>query len=614
MAGNRNTRSKIVGMSNEDYGPPDSSTARGISFAKIIALVALLAAAFIAWQWISKSGSVSVERTTAKVTRGDLTILVLEGGNLRALESLELKSQVETREGAKILSIVDEGYEVTEKDVEEKKILIKLDPTEIKERIEGHDIEYENAQGAMTEADEARAIQSTESEKEIKVARQTVRFALLDFEKYLGEGISVKVLSQRNLPDDETSLAAYEAGYRDRLMSGLKRDEEATAKQNQQANRDDIIERGNWKRVDFAKYLEEDNLGDGEAQQELRKRQDALLVASSEAAVELENVLGSERLAKREFIAKATLDKQRVALKKAQLAELSAQTSLSLFRRYEFPKNAEEFLTKYEDSLHALDREKTEALAKLSQAEAKFRNMEQLFKLAEKRRKDLATQLESCNIIATEPGLVVYGSSERNPYGGNEAKIEEGASVRFKQTMITIPDMRRMGIKVSIQESQIKKVKTGQKARIVADAEPDKTLTGIVKKVALLPDSNRWYENPNQKVYPTEVDVDGTHDWLKPGMSVKLEIITDELKDVIKIPLQCVMVDSAETVVYVKRGGKPVRQIVETGGFNDEFIEITSGVKEGESVFLSKPFVEDEAKKAPTPAKKKEAAKSTAAE
>lgn len=581
-------------------------------FAKIIALVALIAVALLTWQWLSKSGSIAIERTTAKVARGDLTILVLEGGNLRALESLELKSQVETRDGAKILSIVDEGYEVTAKDVEEKKVLIKLDPTEIKERIEAHDIEYENAQGAMTEADEARAIQSTESEKEIKVARQAVRFALLDFEKYLGEGISIKVLSQRNLPDDEDSLAAYEAKYRERLTAGLKKEEETSEEEIQTANRDDIIERGNWERVDFAKYLQEDNLGDGEAQQEWRKRQDALLVATSESAVELENVLGSERLAQREFIAKATLDKQRVALKKAQLAELSAQTSLSLFRRYEFPKNAEEFLTKYEDALHALDREKTEALAKLSQAEAKFRNMEQLFKLAQKRRTDLATQLESCNIIATEPGLVVYGSSERNPYfGGNEAKIEEGASVRFKQTMITIPDMRRMGIKVSIQESQIKKVKVGQKARIVADAEPDKTLTGVVKKVALLPDSNRWYENPNQKVYPTEVDVDGTHDWLKPGMSVKLEIITDELKDVIKIPLQCVMVDSGETVVYAKRDGKPVRQVVETGGFNDEFIEITSGVEEGEVVFLSKPFVEGETKKSASPAEKSDAAEST---
>ncbi len=596
-------------MSTEKNETPIEARSKRFSFTRIIAVVALLVVAFLIWQWIAKSGSVSVERTTAKVTRGDLTILVLEGGNLRALESLELKSQVETREGAKILSIVDEGYEVTEQDVEEKKVLIKLDPTEIKERIEAHDIEFENSQGAMTEADEARAIQSTESEKEIKVARQTVRFALLDFEKYLGEVISVKVLSQRDLPDDEDSLAVYESKYRDRLMAGLKKDEEASEKENQDANRDDIIERGNWERVDFAKYLKEDNLGDGEAQQELRKRGDALLVATSEAAVELENVLGSERLAQREFIAKATLDKQRVALKKAQLAELSAQTSLSLFRRYEFPKNAEELLTKYEDALHALDREKTEALAKLSQAEAKFRNMEQLFKLAQKRRVDLEKQLESCNIVATEPGLVVYGSSERNPsYGGNEAKIEEGASVRFKQTMITIPDMRRMGIKVSVQESQIKKVKVGQKARIVADAEPDKTLTGKVKKVALLPDSNRWYQNPNQKVYPTEVHVDGTHDWLKPGMSVKLEIITDELKEVIKIPLQSVMADSGETVTYVKRGGDPVRQVVETGGFNDEFIEITSGVEEGESVFLSKPFVEEDGKTTGSSTKKTEAA------
>jgi HlyD family secretion protein len=168
--------------------------------------------------------------------------------------------------------------------------------------------------------------------------------------------------------------------------------------------------------------------------------------------------------------------------------------------------------------------------------------------------------------------------------------------------------MRRMGIKVSVQESQIKKVKVGQKARIVADAEPDKTLTGKVKKVALLPDSNRWYQNPNQKVYPTEVHVDGTHDWLKPGMSVKLEIITDELKEVIKIPLQSVMADSGETVTYVKRGGDPVRQVVETGGFNDEFIEITSGVEEGESVFLSKPFVEEDGKTTGSSTKKTEAA------
>ena len=144
--------------------------------------------------------------TTAKVVLGDLEIVVLEGGNIKALESLELKSQVETREGVKILTLVEEGYEVTTEDVENEKVLIKLDPTEMKERIEMHDIEFENAQTALTETDEARAIQMTESENEIKTARQTARFALLDLEKYLGPEASLKVLAMGSLPATETAL------------------------------------------------------------------------------------------------------------------------------------------------------------------------------------------------------------------------------------------------------------------------------------------------------------------------------------------------------------------------------------------------------------------------
>ncbi|MDF1862788.1 MAG: HlyD family efflux transporter periplasmic adaptor subunit [Verrucomicrobiales bacterium] len=546
-------------------------------------VLAVAAAAF----WMSRSEVAGRSgETVAEVVRADLEILVLEGGNVKALESLELKSQVESRDGAKILSIVDEGYEVTTEDVEEKKVLIRLDPTEMKERIESHDIEFENAQAALTEADEARAIQASESEKAIKEARQTARFALLDLEKYLGEAVSKKVLSKRDLPVDEATLLVYEDSYRERLMGKAKGSDEL-------ASTEEIINRGQRIRVDFGKILEDEELGDGEAQQELRKREDEWLVAQSESAVERETVMGSERLAEQKFITKATLDKQKVGLKKAEVAELSAETQLELYRRYEFPKRAEELLTKYEDSLHTLDRQKTEAIAKLTQAEAKFRNAEQMAKMAQKKRDELDEQLESCTIFATKPGLVVYGASERNPYsGGNESKIEEGASVRFKQTIITIPDMRRMGVKVSIRESHIKKVKIGQKVRITTDAEADKVLTGEVKKVAVLPDSNRWYDNPNQKIYPCEIHIDGTQDWLKPGMSAKVEIITDHLKDVLIIPLQAAMVDAGETITYLKKGGRPVRQVIETGGFNDEFIEVTLGLEEGDSVFLSKPDAE----------------------
>ncbi len=528
------------------------------------------------------SSVVSPSETVASVTRGNLEITVLEGGNLKALESLELKSEVETRDGAKILSIVEEGYEVTPEDVETKKVLIKLDPTEIKERIEVHDIEFENAQSELTDADEARAIQSVESQNEINVARQAARFALLDLEKYLGDTIAREVLALRELPATEDALIEHEEKFRERLT--------ATLEEQKNADTEDVVKRGEFVRIDFSKYLEGELLGDGEAQQELRKLEDEWLVAQSEYAVEKEAVAGSERLAAEDFITKAALDKQRVAMKKAEVKELSTSTQLELYRRYEFPKKSEELLTKYTDSLHLLDIEKKEALAKLSQAEAKFRTAEQMARMAQKKRDELEGQFESCTIVATKPGLVVYGSSERNPYsGGREETIEEGAPVRYKQTIITIPDMRRMGVNVSIQESQVKKVKVGQKVRIVAEAEPDKTLTGEVKKVALLPDSNRWFDNPNQKVYPTEIHIDGTHDWLKPGMSAKIEIVVEELEDVLLAPLQSVMVDSGDTIVYARRGGKAERTVIEPGGFNEEFIEIRSGLEEGDEVFLSKP-------------------------
>tara|TARA_R110002096_G_scaffold88884_6_gene202817 strand:- start:4022 stop:5845 length:1824 start_codon:yes stop_codon:yes gene_type:complete len=549
------------------------------------------------------NGSDTEGITMGKVVRGDLEIVVLEGGNIKALESLELKSQVENRDSVKILFIVDEGYDVTPEDVEAEKILIKLDPTEMKERIESHDIEFENAQTALTDFDEARAIQATESQNEIKVARQAARFALLDLEKYLGQGASMNVLSIRNLPADESTLFRYEQDFRKRLTSGRSSgpsqadtppgevDESET---DSSKKRDEIIDRGDWVRIDFGRFLEEEELGDGEAQQELRKRQDELLVAQSEYAVELETVSGSEKLAAQQFITRATLEKERVALKKAEIKELSAGTQLELYRRYEFPKQAEELLTKYEDALHSLDREKKEALAKLAQSEAKFRNSEQMVKMATKKRNELNEQLESCVIVATKPGLVVYGASERDRYSyGGEEQVEEGASVRFKQTIITIPDMRKMGVKVSIQESHIKKIKVGQKVRITADAESDKVLTGEVKQVAVLPDSRRSYLSPNQKVYPTEIHIDETKDWLKPGMSAKVEIITGELVDVLRIPLQAVIVEAGDMVAFVERDGDPVRQIIETGSFNDEFIEVTEGLKEGESVYLSKPEMAD---------------------
>src|SRR5687768_4559544 len=131
--------------------------------------------------------------------------------------------------------------------------------------------------------------------------------------------------------------------------------------------------------------------------------------------------------------------------------------------------------------------------------------------------------MEKCSIRAKRPGLVVYGGRNRYEYYPQE-EIREGALVREQQPILTIPDMTKMSVKVRIHESHIKKVRKGQMVKITLDAFPDKTLTGEVTKVGVLPDSQNQWMNPDMKVYLTTITINGTHDWLKPGMSSKVEI------------------------------------------------------------------------------------------
>ena len=196
-------------------------------------------------------------------------------------------------------------------------------------------------------------------------------------------------------------------------------------------------------------------------------------------------------------------------------------------------------------------------------------------------------------------------AATRQNYFGNQEPIREGATVRERQTIITIPDLRRMGVNVKIHESYIKKIKEGQKAHITVDAFPDQPLTGKVTKVGVLPDSqNRWL-NPDLKVYLTTVTIDGTNTWVKPGMSAKVEILVDHLEDVVYVPVQAIVPDGGKQFCYIVRGSEPERREVTTGEFNDEFIEIKKGLKAGERVWLNPPESEagDEEKPPPTESK-----------
>lgn len=605
-----------------------------------IAVVVIL---FVGVGWWWKGGShTAAKAATFTAKRGPLDITVLEGGSLQALESQEIKCEVRVGyQGTKILKIVEEGYLVTEDDLKTNKVLVELDSSEIEKQIVQQEIQYQSALASLTDGQQNYEIQVNQNESDVKAAEQKVRFARMDFDKFLGDTVTVQLVKELGIDQliAEASTNNVVAGAAEpnvdakptppvtnappaikraatnspipaitKIVNKERGDAPpvtpipaaiviqqpasvpAPAPEKVEIDKQPTFELPSTASIDFDKYANINVLGDGEAKQKLRKFDDDLQVSKKELGQSKVTLEGTQRLYEKGFVTKNDLQRDEIAYDNSRLKVQTAETARDLFLKYDFPKSAEESLSKFLDTVRDLDKTRRQAISKLAQAEARLKSAIGQFEVQSRQRKDLQEQRDKCIIRAKKSGLVVYGSGRDDMmYYGGEERIREGATVRERQAMITIPDMTRMSVNVKIHETYIKKIKRGQKARITVDAFQDKVLNGEVTKVGVLPDSqNRWM-NPDLKVYAVTIAIDGTHDWVKPGMSTKVEIMVNRLDDVVQIPVQSVGFNEGKQVCYVMGGLKPERREVEVGEFTDEFIEIKRGLKEGERVLLRTP-------------------------
>ena len=593
----------------------------------------LIVIVLVGWWWLRSGGGDAARVPTFAARRGALEINVLEGGSLQALESQEVKCEVRVGyQGTKILRIVEEGYLVTEEDVKTNKVLVELDSSDLEKQISTQELQYQQAVASLIDAQQNYEIQLNQNQSDIKGAEQKARFARMDFDKFLGDTVTEKIVKEYGLDkiliaastDDvgDTShadqagkakvatppsvteplpvegksnslpLAAKAADTNSvKLSSPLAvvhfTNAIAGAEINVSTNSPVAVAFPSGL-IDFTKYANIEALGDGEAKQKLRKFEDDLQGAQKDLGQAKATFEGTQRLFDKQFVAKNELVKDQLALDSAELKVQTAETASALFLKYDFSKTAEKSLTDYTEAVRELDKARRVAISKLAQAQAKLKSAQGQYEVQTRQRKDSKEQLEKCMIRAQKSGLVVYGGSGENYYG-NQEPIREGATVRERQAIITIPDMTRMSVSVKIHESYIKKIKKGQKARITVDAFPDTVLTGEITKVGVLPDSqNRWM-NPDLKVYNTTIAIDGTYDWVKPGMSAKVEVLVNKLNDVVYVPVQAVTPNDGKQICYVAGTFKPEQREVEVGDFNDEFIEIKKGLKEGERVLLRSP-------------------------
>jgi HlyD family secretion protein len=186
-----------------------------------------------------------------------------------------------------------------------------------------------------------------------------------------------------------------------------------------------------------------------------------------------------------------------------------------------------------------------------------------------------------------------------------------GTGLMAGTEMLRVADLSRMEAQVEVNENDIPSVKFGDTATIEVDAYPDYKFIGTVTEIAnsakttgvsadqvtnfdvkilVLPDS---YKDLTSK---------GESHPLRPGMSATVEIQTQTKSGIVSIPIQSVTTrtdttkvvstpsdEDIRTIVFVVDGERVRARDVKTGIQDNNYIEILSGVLEGDKV-ISAPF------------------------
>lgn len=222
------------------------------------------------------------------------------------------------------------------------------------------------------------------------------------------------------------------------------------------------------------------------------------------------------------------------------------------------------------------------------------------------------TDLSRTTIIAPMDGVV----SLLNVKVGEQVA---GNSFNVGTEMLRIADMDKIEIRVDVGENDVPKVKLGDSALIDIDAYSGRRFKGIVTQIA---SSNNGAAGQSAlaaatsdvtqyKVYvrilkESYVDLLGKGSFpFRPGMSANVDIQTRVVKDVISVPINAVTtrvlpdsvvnklrlasngaeVDDQEVVVFVKDSADVVKKVVVKTGIQDiNYIELTSGLKKGQTV------------------------------
>ncbi len=182
--------------------------------------------------------------------------------------------------------------------------------------------------------------------------------------------------------------------------------------------------------------------------------------------------------------------------------------------------------------------------ADIALAEAQAEAAQAVITAREARLKDIEIDLARTDIRSPVDGVVI------------QKQIELGQTVAASlnaPTLFTIAqDLREIDIYANVDESDVGRIREGQPVTFTVNAYPERTYRGTVKMVRLSAQTVQ-----NVVTYTTVISVANTDMTLLPGMTANLQIVTDQRRDVLRVPNAALRFRPAGASIAATTGNEP---------------------------------------------------------
>ncbi|HQP91220.1 MAG TPA: HlyD family efflux transporter periplasmic adaptor subunit [Candidatus Omnitrophota bacterium] len=160
------------------------------------------------------------------------------------------------------------------------------------------------------------------------------------------------------------------------------------------------------------------------------------------------------------------------------------------------------------------------------------------------------------------------------------ATTQPGQTVTTSDAVVVLSD--HMIVRAQVDETDIGKIKIGQKAYIALDAFPDEKIDSSVEHI--------YYESEtinNVTVYKVDLKPDQTPVFFRSGMNATVDFIAENKEKALLVPVAAVKKENNRYYCLIKEGQTVSKREVQLGMTDDKNYEVISGLTENDSIILS---------------------------